>query len=73
MSVKVVKLSSKKLHPEWRKESLNEITKARTVDAHFKNKIENDTAYTCERHFAEEDVEICKYLNYFLLYDFETT
>ena len=54
------------------KEWLNEITKTRTADAHFKNKIKNDTVYTSERHFAEEDVEICKYLNRFLLYDFET-
>ena len=60
----IFKLSSKKLNPEWRKEWLNEITKTRTVDAHFKNKIENDTVYTCERHFVK-DVEICKYLNYF--------
>ena len=68
----IFKLPSKKLNPEWRKEWLNEITKTRTVDAHFKNKIENDTVYTCERHFAEEDVEICKYLNSFFLYDFGT-
>ena len=67
----IFKLPSKKLHPERRKEWLNEITKTRTVDAHSKNKIENDTVYTCEQHFAEEDVEICKYLNSFLLYDFE--
>ena len=56
----------------WRKEWLNEITKIRPVDAHFKNKIENDTVYTFEQHFVEEDVEICKCLTYFLLYDFET-
>ena len=42
----IFKLPSKKLHPVWRKEWLNEITKTRTVDAHFKNKIENDTVYT---------------------------
>ena len=68
----VLKLPSKKLHRGWRREWLNEITKTRTVDAHFKNKVETDTVYTCERHFAEEDVEICKYLNSFFLYDFET-
>ena len=68
----IFKLPSKKLRPEWRKEWLNQITKTRAVDAHFKNKIENDTVYTCERHFAEKDVEICKYLNSFLLYEFET-
>ena len=61
----IFKLPSKKLHLEWQKEWLNEITKTRTVDAHFKNKVENDTVYTCERHSAEKDVEICKYLNFF--------
>ena len=69
----IFKLPSKKLHLEWQKEWLNEITKTRTVDAHFKNKVENDTVYTCERHSAEKDVEICKYLIFFLLHDFETT
>ena len=69
----IFKLPSKKLPLEWQKEWLNEITKTRTVDAHFKNKVENDTVYTCERHSAEKDVEICKYLNFFLLHDFETT
>ena len=68
----IFKLPSKKLHTVWRKEWLNKIAKIRPVDAHFKNKIENDTVYTFEQRFVEEDVEICKCLTYFLLYDFET-
>ena len=63
----IFKLPSKKLYPICRKEWLNDIAKTRTVDGHFKNKIENDTVYTCERHFAEEDVETCKYLIFFYM------
>ena len=67
----IFKLSSKKLHPVWRKEWLNEI-KTRKDNAHFKSKVENGTVYICEQHLVEEDVEIWKYSNYFLLHDFQT-
>ena len=56
----IFKLPSQKLHKEWRKRWLNELTKFRTVDKHFRNQIENDHVYTCERHFHTSDIEICK-------------
>ena len=47
-------------HRKWRDAWLSEITKTRTVDAVFRKKIQNDTIYTCEKHFDPQDVEICK-------------
>lgn len=45
-------------HRKWRDAWLSEITKTRTVDAVFRKKIQNDTIYTCEKHFHPQDVEI---------------
>ena len=56
----IFKLPSLKLHPIWRKDWLNEITKNQVIDAKFKEKIKNDTVFTCERHFEDDDLEICK-------------
>ena len=44
----------------WRKAWLSELTKSRVVDNDFKQKILQDTVFTCEKHFKTEDVEICK-------------
>ena len=67
----IFKLPLKKLHSAWLKKWLNEITKTKIVDAHFQSKIENDTAHTCDHHFAEEDIDIHNYFNYILLHEFE--
>ena len=45
----------------WREEWLSEITKTRVIDKTFREKILNDTVYTCEKHFKAEDIESCKY------------
>ena len=31
------------------------------LDSDFRDQMRNDRVYTCEKHFAPEDVEICKY------------
>ena len=54
------KLPSDKLYPTWRRDWLNEITKHRLVDKTFKAQIEKDRVHTCEKHFAVDDIEICK-------------
>ena len=48
-------------YAKWRDEWLGEIKKTRDVDQSFKELIKNDRVFTCEKHFATEDVEICKY------------
>lgn len=45
----------------WRNEMLNEITKSRVVDLQFREQINNDKVYICEKHFLPEQIEICKY------------
>lgn len=44
----------------WRENWLSEITKARVIDTNFRQMINNDRVYTCEKHFKPEDIEICK-------------
>ena len=41
-----------------REEWLSEITKTRVIDKAFREKILNDTVYTCEKHFKAEDIEL---------------
>ena len=48
-------------HKKWRNEWLQQITRSRDVDRHFKDLVEKDRVYTCEKHFKPEDIEICKY------------
>jgi len=43
-----------------REDRLGEITKTREVDRDFKRQVENDKAFTCEKHFHPEDIETCK-------------
>ena len=38
--------------------------KTRDLDPSFKELIEKDRVFTCEKHFAAEDMEICKYKFY---------
>ena len=60
-----------KCRDEW----LGEIKKTRDLDQSFKELIKNDRVFTCEKHFAAEDVEICKYgtgISYDLRHDMFT-
>ncbi|PFX27779.1 hypothetical protein AWC38_SpisGene7529 [Stylophora pistillata] len=45
-------------YKKWRLEWLNEIKKTREVDSDFQKQIDGDRVYTCEKHFAPEDIEI---------------
>lgn len=56
----IFKLPSEKSNKEWRERWLGELKKTRTLDSHFRSLIEKDHVYTCEKHFREEDIEICK-------------
>lgn len=47
-------------YKKWREDWLNELTKTRQIDENFESQIGSDRVYTCERHFRQEDVEICK-------------
>ena len=46
-------------YKQWREQWLNELTKSRVVDKDFQRLIDNDKVYTCEKHFAPDDIEIC--------------
>ena len=46
-------------HKKCRNEWLQQITRSRDVDRHFKDLVEKDRVYTCEKHFKPEDIEIC--------------
>ena len=43
-----------------RTEWLQQITQSRDVDRHFKDLVEKDRVYTCEKHFKPEDIELDK-------------
>lgn len=51
-------------HEKWREEWLGEMKKTREMDRNFRELIKYDRVYTCEKHFAPEDIEICKYDTY---------
>ena len=46
----IFKLPSGKRDKEWRKKWLNEITKTRVVDKNFREQIDHDRVYTCQKH-----------------------
>ena len=52
-------------HGTWRDEWLGEIKKTREIDQNFREQLKSDRIYTCEKHFAPEDIEICKYISVF--------
>lgn len=61
------------MEEEW----LGDIKKTRHLDQSFKELIEKDRVFTCEKHSAAEDIEICKCsfynscdLRFYLLFDF---
>ena len=53
-------------YKQWREQWLNELTKTREVDKDFQRLINNDRVYTCEKHFAPDDIEICKSCSFML-------
>lgn len=57
-------LAKDEAHAKWREEWLSEIKKTREIDQNFRELIKHDRVYTCEKHFAPEDIEICKYDTY---------
>lgn len=63
----IFKLPAVNVDKDWRDRWLSEITKTRTVDKSFKEQIEKDHVYTCEKHFHTDDIEICKYFTDFSL------
>ena len=42
------------------KQWLNELSKTQEVDKDFQRLIDNDRVYTCEKHFAPDDIELRK-------------
>ena len=61
MGIWKLPLAKDEAHGKWRDEWLGEIKKTREMDQNFREQLKNDIIYTCERHFAPEDIEICKY------------
>ena len=49
-------------HKKWREAWLSEITKTREKNSEFQRLIDNDSVFTCEKHFKPDDIEICKKL-----------
>ena len=45
---------------KWRADMLNIITRDRVVDEHFKQKIEKNKVWICQKHFTEDDMYHCK-------------
>ncbi|XP_028408225.1 uncharacterized protein LOC114530809 [Dendronephthya gigantea] len=52
-------------YKSWRSQWLNELTKTRVIDKHFRAQIENDRVFTCERYFREQDIQkyVCKHVS----------
>ncbi|PFX17564.1 hypothetical protein AWC38_SpisGene18105 [Stylophora pistillata] len=46
------------VYKKWRADWLNELTKSREVDKDFQKQIDSDRVFTCEKHFALDDIEI---------------
>ena len=56
-------------YKRWRDEWVGELKKTREVDKDFRRKINEDKVYSCEKHFKDEVIEICKYFIYiYILY-----
>ena len=48
-------------HKKWRDDEwLQQITRSRDMDRHFKELLAKDRVFTREKHFKPEDIEICK-------------
>ena len=53
-------LAKDEAHAKWREEWLSKIKKTKGIDQNCRELIKHDRVYTCEKHFAPEDIEICK-------------
>lgn len=53
-------------YKKWRHEWLNVLIRTRTLDGSLKKQLEQDTVHICERHFQENEIDICKW--YILLH-----
>jgi len=49
-------------YKRWRNSWLDVITRTRVIDESFKAQIKNDTVHVCEKHFKQEDIDICEYI-----------
>ena len=49
-------------HREWHEALLGELKKTRVTDSVFRDQIKKDRVYTCEKHFAPEDVFSCDFM-----------
>ena len=47
---------------KWREELLRIITRDRVVDDDFKRLRDKDRLHICQKHFADKDCYICKYI-----------
>ena len=57
LGIGIFKLPSKEKRKEWRNAWLHEIIKTRVIDKSFRELIEKDRVYTCERHFKTEVIK----------------
>ena len=60
----IFQIPAEHVDKEWRVRWLNELTKTRTVDQDFRRQISENNVHTCEKHFRDEDIEICKYTGF---------
>ena len=49
---------------KWRADFLAAITRSRVADQHFKQMVEENKIYACEKHFKADEIKICKYCNF---------
>ena len=47
---------------KWRQDWLNVLKMYRVTDKNFQRQIDNDKVFTCEKQFAERDIEISKFV-----------
>ena len=55
-----IRLPNPNKFPQWRKDMLAIITRDRVLDKKFKEQIEKNNVYICEKHFRDEDFYHCK-------------
>ena len=56
----IFQILAEKNNKDWREKWLGELLKVRELDTNFRNQINENNVYICERHFHENDIEICK-------------
>ena len=48
-------------HQKWRNDFLGAVLSTRVKDASLNQQIKNGSIWVCEKHFQENDYEVCKY------------